>query len=73
MRRDAFFIILLVLGGLAVLCNLAFIVYLGITISSVMKGLSFLPAVFPSLCIALAVVNGVTIAYSILYIFVLRR
>ena len=73
MRRDFFFILLLVLGGLALLCDLAFSIYIGITISSVLGGLSFLPAVFPTLCIALAVVNGVAIAYSILYILVLRK
>lgn len=73
MRRDFFFTLLLVLGSLATLCDLAFAIYIGITISSVLNGLSFLPAIFPTLCIALAVVNAVAIAYSIFYILVLRK
>lgn len=73
MIRNKFFILLLILGGISVLCDLAFIVYVGITISSVLSGLAFLPAVFPTLCIVLAVINGVSIAYAILYITLLRK
>lgn len=73
MRKNFFFILLIILGGIALLCDLAFAVYVGITISSVLGGLSFLPAVFPTLCIALAVINGVSIVYALLYITLLRK
>lgn len=73
MRKGFFYVLLLILGGIALLCDIAFTIYLGITISSVLKGLAFMPQVFPSLCIGLIVVNSVSIAYSILYITLLRK
>ena len=73
MRRNPFFIILIVLGAISLLADLAFIVYLGVTISSVLGGLSFLPTAFSTLCLALVVVNAVAIAYAILYLLVLRK
>ncbi|MBO5774141.1 MAG: hypothetical protein J6R44_04830 [Clostridia bacterium] len=72
-RKNFFFILLMILGGISALCDLAFVVYIGVTISSVLNGLAFLPAVFPTLCIALAVINGVSIIYAILYITLLRK
>ena len=73
MRRNAFFLILIILGAIAVISDLAFVVFLGITISNVVSGISFLPTVFTTLCIALIVINAVAIVYSILYILVLRK
>ncbi len=73
MRRDFFFILLLIIGGIAIACDLAFTIYLGITLSSVLGGIAFLPAIFSTLCTALAIINGVAIVYSILYILVLRK
>lgn len=73
MRKELFFILLLVLGGLSIACDLAFVVYLGVTISQVLNGILFLPTIFPTLAIALAVINGVTILYSLVYIFILRK
>ncbi|MBQ8177772.1 MAG: hypothetical protein IJ033_01135 [Clostridia bacterium] len=73
MRRDIFFIILIILGGIAALCDVAFATYLGVTISSVLQGLSFLPVVFPTICIAVIAVNAVAIAYAVVYILLLRK
>ena len=43
-RKNFFFILLMILGGISALCDLAFVVYIGVTISSVLSGLAFLPA-----------------------------
>lgn len=73
MRRDIFFIILIILGGISALCDVAFAIYLGVTISSVLQGLSFLPVIFPTICIAVIAVNAVAIAYAIVFILLLRK
>ncbi len=73
MRRDIFFIILMIIGAVAILFDVAFAIYLGVTISSVLQGLSFLSTSFSTLCIAVISVNAVAIAYAILYILILRK
>lgn len=73
MRKEPFFLILLILGALSIVADIAFAIYLGVTISSVLQGLHFLPIVFPSICIALIVINAISIAYAILYALFLRK
>ena len=73
MRRNAFFIILIILGAVAVISDLAFMVYLGITISSVQSGTAFLPTTFNVFCTVLISINAVSIGYSLLYLFLLRK
>ena len=73
MRKDFFFCILLIIGALAILADIAFIIYLSVMLSSILQGLSFLPTFFSTVCIALISANAVAVTYAIIYIFALRK
>ena len=73
MRRDIFFIILIALGALAILGDVAFSIYVGIIVSQINVGLIFLPVSFNAICLGVTIANGVIGAYALLYLLILRR
>ena len=73
MRRDIFFMILIVLGFLTLLADVAFGIYVGVVVAQIKAGLIFLPAIFNTLCLSAIIVNGVVAFYTLLYLIVLRR
>ncbi len=73
MKKHPFYIILIILGGLIAVCDLAFLVYLGVTVGEMIAGKIFLPAVFPTICTTAAIANGVVALYAVLYVTVLRK
>ncbi len=73
MRRHPLLIILIVLGVLVALVDVAFIIYVGVTLTLISKGEIFLPQIFNTVCLATAIINGVVIFYAVLYITLLRK
>ncbi len=73
MKKHPFYIILIILGGIIAVADLAFLVYLGVTLGEMIAGKIFLPAVFQTICTAAAISNGIVALYAIIYVTVLRK
>lgn len=73
MKKDGTFIALIIFVTAVILTDAAFAVYLGVTVSAVTGGATFLPLSFRPFTISVAALNASLIPASLLYAFLRRK
>lgn len=73
MRKDISLIILTVLAFAVLLTDVAYAVYLGVTLSAVKSGTAFLPLTFRTFTVAIAAINAALVPAALSYIFLRRK
>lgn len=73
MRKDISLIILTVLACAVLLTDVAYAVYLGVTLSAVKSGTAFLPLTFRTFTVAIAAINAALVPAALSYIFLRRK
>ena len=73
MKKDIAFIILIIFAIAVLLTDVAYAVYVGVTVSAVKAGTAFLPLTFRTFTVAIAAINAALVPAALSYIFLRRK